>query len=94
MPKEDSEISEAYSAINEVKLGPGNPETNQVKFRTARRRKPSRRNSRSKNNFDAGIDFDNFGEDFLDNMLGNQQRILSRMNSKKSKSFLSYSFLR
>ena len=95
MLKEDSEISEAYSPINEGE--PGNPETNKVKFRTARRRKPSRRNSRSKNNkFDSKIDFDNLGEDFLDNMLGNQQGILSSMNmlsQKRRKLFLRYSFL-
>lgn len=91
MPKEDSEIFQGYSAINpninDDKPGSGNQQTDKVKFRTSRRRKPSGWNSR-----------DNLGEYLLNNILGNNQQGISnnRMNmlsQKRWKYFLTYSFL-
>ena len=74
MPKEDSEIFQGYSAINpninDDKPGSGNQQTDKVKFRTSRRRKPFK-SSRN-----------NLSEYFLNNILGNNQQGISneRMN--------------
>ena len=71
MPKEDSEIFQGYSAINpninDDKPGSGNQQTDKVKFRTSRRRKPKPFKS-SRNNL---------GEYFLNNILGNNQQGIS-----------------